>query len=39
VPILLGDEERLAAMARNSAALAQPDAASRIADEVLGATR
>ena len=37
VPALLGDEDRLAAMARSSAALARPDAASRIADEVLTA--
>jgi UDP-N-acetylglucosamine--N-acetylmuramyl-(pentapeptide) pyrophosphoryl-undecaprenol N-acetylglucosamine transferase len=36
---LFADEERLAAMARASAALARPDAASRIADEVLGAVR
>jgi UDP-N-acetylglucosamine--N-acetylmuramyl-(pentapeptide) pyrophosphoryl-undecaprenol N-acetylglucosamine transferase len=34
---LLGDEERLAAMAAASAALAKPDAARRIADEVLAA--
>jgi UDP-N-acetylglucosamine--N-acetylmuramyl-(pentapeptide) pyrophosphoryl-undecaprenol N-acetylglucosamine transferase len=36
---LLGDEARLAAMASASAALAKPDAARRIADEVLGAIR
>jgi UDP-N-acetylglucosamine--N-acetylmuramyl-(pentapeptide) pyrophosphoryl-undecaprenol N-acetylglucosamine transferase len=36
---LLGDEARLAAMAAASAALAMPDAARRIADEVLGAVR
>jgi len=35
---LLGDEERLAAMSQASAALARPDAAKRIADEVLAAT-
>jgi UDP-N-acetylglucosamine--N-acetylmuramyl-(pentapeptide) pyrophosphoryl-undecaprenol N-acetylglucosamine transferase len=34
---LLGDEQRLAAMAASSAALAKPDAARRIADEVLAA--
>jgi UDP-N-acetylglucosamine--N-acetylmuramyl-(pentapeptide) pyrophosphoryl-undecaprenol N-acetylglucosamine transferase len=34
-----GDPERLAAMARASAALAMPDAARRIADEVLAATQ
>jgi UDP-N-acetylglucosamine--N-acetylmuramyl-(pentapeptide) pyrophosphoryl-undecaprenol N-acetylglucosamine transferase len=34
VDALLGDPERLAAMARASAALARPDAARRIADEV-----
>jgi UDP-N-acetylglucosamine--N-acetylmuramyl-(pentapeptide) pyrophosphoryl-undecaprenol N-acetylglucosamine transferase len=34
---LLGDGERLAAMAAASAALAKPDAARRIADEVLAA--
>ncbi len=34
---LLGDERRLAAMAAASAALAMPDAARRIADEVLAA--
>jgi UDP-N-acetylglucosamine--N-acetylmuramyl-(pentapeptide) pyrophosphoryl-undecaprenol N-acetylglucosamine transferase len=33
---LLGDSERLAAMASASAALAKPDAARQIADEVLG---
>jgi len=36
---LLGDGERLAAMARASASLARPDAARRIADEVLAAAR
>ena len=36
---LLGDEARLAAMAAASAALAKPDAARRIADEVLAAAR
>jgi len=36
---LLGDEERLAAMAAASAALAKPDAARRIADEVLEAAK
>jgi UDP-N-acetylglucosamine--N-acetylmuramyl-(pentapeptide) pyrophosphoryl-undecaprenol N-acetylglucosamine transferase len=36
---LLGDGERLAAMASASASLAQPDAARRIADEVLEAAR
>jgi len=36
---LLGDEARLAAMASASAALAKPDAARRIADEVLEAAR
>ena len=36
---LLHDEQRLATMARASAALAMPDAARRIADEVLGAAR
>jgi UDP-N-acetylglucosamine--N-acetylmuramyl-(pentapeptide) pyrophosphoryl-undecaprenol N-acetylglucosamine transferase len=36
---LLGDEARLAAMAAASAALAKPDAARRIADEVLAAVR
>lgn len=34
---LLADEERLAAMSQVSAALARPDAARRIADEVLAA--
>ena len=34
---LLGDEERLAVMAAASASLAMPDAARRIADEVLAA--
>jgi UDP-N-acetylglucosamine--N-acetylmuramyl-(pentapeptide) pyrophosphoryl-undecaprenol N-acetylglucosamine transferase len=36
---LLGDGERLAAMAAASAALARPDAARRVADEVLRAAR
>ena len=36
---LLGDERRLAAMAAASAALAMPDAARRIADQVLAAVR
>ncbi len=36
---LLHDDERLAAMAAASAALAKPDAARRIADEVLEAAR
>jgi UDP-N-acetylglucosamine--N-acetylmuramyl-(pentapeptide) pyrophosphoryl-undecaprenol N-acetylglucosamine transferase len=36
---LLHDDDRLAAMAAASAALAKPDAARRIADEVLGAVR
>ena len=36
---LLGDEARLAAMAAASAALAKPDAARRIADQVLEAAR
>ncbi len=36
---LLGDERRLAAMASASASLARPDAARRIADEVLAAAR
>jgi UDP-N-acetylglucosamine--N-acetylmuramyl-(pentapeptide) pyrophosphoryl-undecaprenol N-acetylglucosamine transferase len=36
---LFGDEARLEAMARASAALAMPDAARRIADEVLAAAR
>jgi UDP-N-acetylglucosamine--N-acetylmuramyl-(pentapeptide) pyrophosphoryl-undecaprenol N-acetylglucosamine transferase len=36
---LLGDEVRLTAMAAASAALAKPDAARRIADEVLAAVR
>jgi UDP-N-acetylglucosamine--N-acetylmuramyl-(pentapeptide) pyrophosphoryl-undecaprenol N-acetylglucosamine transferase len=36
---LLGDEARLAAMAAASASLARPDAARRIADEVLEAAR
>jgi UDP-N-acetylglucosamine--N-acetylmuramyl-(pentapeptide) pyrophosphoryl-undecaprenol N-acetylglucosamine transferase len=37
VSALFGDEERLAAMSAASAALAMPDAARRIADEVLAA--
>jgi len=36
---LLRDEKRLAKMSRASAALARPDAAKRIADEVLAAVR
>ncbi len=36
---LLGDRDRLAAMAGASAALARPDAARQIADEVLAAAR
>jgi UDP-N-acetylglucosamine--N-acetylmuramyl-(pentapeptide) pyrophosphoryl-undecaprenol N-acetylglucosamine transferase len=36
---LLADRGRLAAMSRASAALAKPDAAERIADEVLAAAR
>lgn len=36
---LLGDEARLASMAAASASLAKPDAARRIADEVLSAAR
>lgn len=39
VSALLGDQERLTRMAAASAALAKPDAASRIADEVLAAAR
>jgi UDP-N-acetylglucosamine--N-acetylmuramyl-(pentapeptide) pyrophosphoryl-undecaprenol N-acetylglucosamine transferase len=39
VEALLGDPGRLGAMASASASLAMPDAARRIADEVLGATR
>lgn len=39
VAMLLGDPSRLAAMAAASAALARPDAAQRIADEVLAAAR
>lgn len=35
---LVGDDERLAAMASASAALAKPDAARRIADQVLAAS-
>jgi UDP-N-acetylglucosamine--N-acetylmuramyl-(pentapeptide) pyrophosphoryl-undecaprenol N-acetylglucosamine transferase len=38
VAALFGDEDRLAAMAAASASLARPDAARRIADEVLAAT-
>jgi UDP-N-acetylglucosamine--N-acetylmuramyl-(pentapeptide) pyrophosphoryl-undecaprenol N-acetylglucosamine transferase len=34
---LIGDEDRLAAMSAASASLARPDAARRIADEVLRA--
>jgi UDP-N-acetylglucosamine--N-acetylmuramyl-(pentapeptide) pyrophosphoryl-undecaprenol N-acetylglucosamine transferase len=39
VVAVLGDEARLAEMATASAALAKPDAARRIADEVLGAVQ
>lgn len=39
VPALLADGERLARMARASASLARPDAASRIADEILAAAK
>jgi UDP-N-acetylglucosamine--N-acetylmuramyl-(pentapeptide) pyrophosphoryl-undecaprenol N-acetylglucosamine transferase len=39
IEALLGDEARLAAMTSASAALAMPDAARRIADEVLEAAR
>jgi UDP-N-acetylglucosamine--N-acetylmuramyl-(pentapeptide) pyrophosphoryl-undecaprenol N-acetylglucosamine transferase len=39
VHALLGDPERLAAMRAASAALARPDAAQVIAQEVLGAAR
>ena len=39
IDALLGNEARLAAMAAASAALAMPDAAQRIAAEVLGAAR
>jgi UDP-N-acetylglucosamine--N-acetylmuramyl-(pentapeptide) pyrophosphoryl-undecaprenol N-acetylglucosamine transferase len=39
VEALLGDRPRLAAMAAASASLARPDAAQRIADELLGAAR
>jgi len=39
VGALLGDADRLAAMSAASAALARPDAARRIADEVLAAAR
>jgi UDP-N-acetylglucosamine--N-acetylmuramyl-(pentapeptide) pyrophosphoryl-undecaprenol N-acetylglucosamine transferase len=37
VRALLGDRPRLEAMGRASASLARPDAAQRIADEVLAA--
>ena len=37
VGTLLGDRQRLAAMAKASAALARPDAAADVADEVLAA--
>jgi UDP-N-acetylglucosamine--N-acetylmuramyl-(pentapeptide) pyrophosphoryl-undecaprenol N-acetylglucosamine transferase len=39
VAILLGDEDRLVEMSTASRALARPDAARRIADEVLAAVR
>jgi UDP-N-acetylglucosamine--N-acetylmuramyl-(pentapeptide) pyrophosphoryl-undecaprenol N-acetylglucosamine transferase len=39
VDALLGDPERLAAMGRAALALARPDAAARIAAEVLAAAR
>jgi UDP-N-acetylglucosamine--N-acetylmuramyl-(pentapeptide) pyrophosphoryl-undecaprenol N-acetylglucosamine transferase len=39
VEILLGDQARLAAMSAASVALAMPDAARRIADEILAAAR
>jgi len=39
VRTLLGDRSRLAAMGRASASLARPDAAQRIAAEVLAAAR
>ena len=39
VGALLGDRSRLAAMAAASASLARPDAAQRIADELLAAAR
>ena len=39
VAALLGDRARLTAMARASAALARPDAAQAVADEVLAAAR
>jgi len=39
VVALFGDDRRLAAMAKASAALAMPDAARRIADEVFAAAR
>ena len=39
IDALLGDRERLAAMARASASLGRPDAAQRIATEVLAAAR
>jgi UDP-N-acetylglucosamine--N-acetylmuramyl-(pentapeptide) pyrophosphoryl-undecaprenol N-acetylglucosamine transferase len=39
VAALLADRPRLAAMARASASVARPDAAQRIAEEVLAAAR
>jgi UDP-N-acetylglucosamine--N-acetylmuramyl-(pentapeptide) pyrophosphoryl-undecaprenol N-acetylglucosamine transferase len=39
VGALLGDPSRLAAMANASAALARPDAAQAVADEVLAAAQ
>jgi len=39
VAALFGDEDRLAEMSRASAALARPDAARRIADEILAAAQ
>jgi UDP-N-acetylglucosamine--N-acetylmuramyl-(pentapeptide) pyrophosphoryl-undecaprenol N-acetylglucosamine transferase len=39
IDALLGDPQRLAAMGRASAAIGRPDAAQRIADEVLAAAR
>jgi UDP-N-acetylglucosamine:LPS N-acetylglucosamine transferase len=39
VRALLDDRPRLEAMGRASASLARPDAAQRIAEEVLAATR